>query len=219
MWRTPEQRVLVRCAYAPSRKDRAATSDGGEPSRARGAPRSARAAPVHQHRRGRVPEAEEEPDGRAIQFGLYDGETLVGFVMLSDEVGNPSYVAHFLWKLLIDGRFQRHGTARLRSIWSPSTSAPAAWTRCGPARARATAARSRSTSAPGSSVRARPRGARSCSASICRCGSHVIRGIRLLRSAYSAVMISTFRTASASSSLSCSASLGCRSTPCFVGPV
>jgi diamine N-acetyltransferase len=39
-------------------------------------------------------EAEEEPDGRAIQFGLYEGETLVGFVMLSDEVGNPSYVAH-----------------------------------------------------------------------------------------------------------------------------
>jgi diamine N-acetyltransferase len=60
-------------------------------------------------------EAEEEPDGRAIQFGLYDGDTLVGFVMLSDEVGNPSYVAHFLWKLLIDERFQRrgYGTAAL----------------------------------------------------------------------------------------------------------
>jgi diamine N-acetyltransferase len=60
-------------------------------------------------------EAEEEPDGRAIQFGLYDGETLVGFVMLSDEVGNPSYVAHFLWKLLIDEQFQRqgYGTAAL----------------------------------------------------------------------------------------------------------
>jgi diamine N-acetyltransferase len=41
-------------------------------------------------------EAQEEPDGRAIQFGLYDGDTLVGFVMLSDEVGNPSYVAHYL---------------------------------------------------------------------------------------------------------------------------
>jgi diamine N-acetyltransferase len=60
-------------------------------------------------------EAEEEPDGRAIQFGLYDGETLVGFVMLSDEVGNPSYVAHFLWKLFIDARFKRqgYGTAAL----------------------------------------------------------------------------------------------------------
>jgi diamine N-acetyltransferase len=60
-------------------------------------------------------EAAEEPDGRAIQFGLYDGGTLVGFVMLSDEVGNPSYVARFLWKLLIDRRYQRrgYGTAAL----------------------------------------------------------------------------------------------------------
>ena len=54
-------------------------------------------------------EAEEEPDGRGIQFGLYDGDTLVGFVMLSDEVGNPSYVAHYLWKLFIDERFQGQG--------------------------------------------------------------------------------------------------------------
>jgi diamine N-acetyltransferase len=54
-------------------------------------------------------EAEDDPDGRAIQFGLYDDETPVGFVMLSDEVGNPSYVAHYLWKLLIDERFQRRG--------------------------------------------------------------------------------------------------------------
>ena len=54
-------------------------------------------------------EAEEEPDGRGIPFGLYEGDTLVGFVMLSDEVGNPSYVAHYLWKLLIDLRFQRQG--------------------------------------------------------------------------------------------------------------
>jgi len=54
-------------------------------------------------------EAAEEPDGRAIQFGLYDGEILVGFVMLSDEVGNPSYVGHYLWKLFIDERFQHRG--------------------------------------------------------------------------------------------------------------
>jgi diamine N-acetyltransferase len=54
-------------------------------------------------------EAADEPDGRAIQFGLYDDDRLVGFVMLSDEVGNPSYVAHYLWKLLIDERFQRQG--------------------------------------------------------------------------------------------------------------
>jgi diamine N-acetyltransferase len=128
-------------------------------------------------------EAEEEPDGRAIQFGLYDGETLVGFVMLSDEVGNPSYVAYFLWKLLIDERFQRHGygTAAIVLVaeYFRSRGEDTMWTSA----SEATAARSRSTSAPGSSVRARPRGARSCSASICRCGSQVLRGIRLLRSA------------------------------------
>jgi diamine N-acetyltransferase len=54
-------------------------------------------------------EAEEEPDGRAIQFGLYDGDTPVGFVMISDEVGAPGYIAHYLWKLLIDERHQRMG--------------------------------------------------------------------------------------------------------------
>ena len=60
-------------------------------------------------------EADAEPDGRAIPFGLYDGEELVGFVMISDEVGNPSYVAHYLWKLLIDAEQQRkgYGTAAL----------------------------------------------------------------------------------------------------------
>jgi diamine N-acetyltransferase len=60
-------------------------------------------------------EADEEPDGRAIQFGLYDDDHLVGFVMISDEVGNPSYVAHYLWKLLIDADHQRrgYGTAAL----------------------------------------------------------------------------------------------------------
>jgi diamine N-acetyltransferase len=60
-------------------------------------------------------EAEEEPGGRAIQWGLYDGDTPVGFVMISDEVDGPDYVAHFLWKLLIDARFQRqgYGTAAL----------------------------------------------------------------------------------------------------------
>ena len=60
-------------------------------------------------------EAEEEPDGRAIQWALYDDETPVGFVMVSDEVGGPGYIAHYLWKLLIDERHQRrgYGTAAL----------------------------------------------------------------------------------------------------------
>jgi diamine N-acetyltransferase len=29
--------------------------------------------------------------------------------MISDEVGSPEYIPHFLWKLLIDGRYQRRG--------------------------------------------------------------------------------------------------------------
>ena len=60
-------------------------------------------------------EAEQEPDGRAIQWALYDDEEPVGFVMISDEVGGPGYIAHYLWKLLIDERHQRrgYGTAAL----------------------------------------------------------------------------------------------------------
>ena len=60
-------------------------------------------------------EAEKEPGGRAIQFGLYDGDTPVGFVMISDEVDGAGYIAQYLWKLLIDARHQRrgYGTAAL----------------------------------------------------------------------------------------------------------
>jgi diamine N-acetyltransferase len=60
-------------------------------------------------------EAEEEPGGRAIQFGLYDGDVPVGFVMISDEVDGSEYIAHYLWKLLIDRDRQRrgYGTAAL----------------------------------------------------------------------------------------------------------
>lgn len=60
-------------------------------------------------------EAAAEPGGRAIQWALYDDETPVGFVMISDQVDGPEYIPHFLWKLLIDERHQRrgYGTAAL----------------------------------------------------------------------------------------------------------
>ena len=45
-------------------------------------------------------EAAEEPGGRAIFWAIYDDETPVGFVMISDEVDGPDYIAHYLWKLL-----------------------------------------------------------------------------------------------------------------------
>jgi diamine N-acetyltransferase len=54
-------------------------------------------------------EAAEEPGGRAIFWAVYDGETPVGFVMISDEVEGPGYIAHYLWKLLVDERHQRRG--------------------------------------------------------------------------------------------------------------
>ena len=54
-------------------------------------------------------EAEEHPAAHPLTFGLYDGETPVGFVMIADEVDDPSYVPHFLWKLLIDERYQGQG--------------------------------------------------------------------------------------------------------------
>ena len=54
-------------------------------------------------------EAAEEPDGRALYWAVYGDETPVGFVMISDEVGSPEYIPHFLWKLLIDERYQRRG--------------------------------------------------------------------------------------------------------------
>ena len=54
-------------------------------------------------------EAAEEPDGRALYWAVYADETPVGFVMISDEVGGPGYIPHYLWKLFIDERYQRQG--------------------------------------------------------------------------------------------------------------
>ncbi|MDQ5873971.1 MAG: GNAT family N-acetyltransferase [Actinomycetota bacterium] len=63
-------------------------------------------------------EATEEPDARALYWAVYADEMPVGFVMIADDVGSPEYIAHFLWKLLIDERYQRrgHGTATLDLI-------------------------------------------------------------------------------------------------------
>jgi diamine N-acetyltransferase len=40
---------------------------------------------------------------------VYAEDTPVGFVMTADEVGSPEYIPHYLWKLLIDERYQRQG--------------------------------------------------------------------------------------------------------------
>ena len=54
-------------------------------------------------------EAADEPDGRALYWAVYAEGVPVGFVMISDEVGSPDYIPHYLWKLLIDERYQRQG--------------------------------------------------------------------------------------------------------------
>jgi ribosomal protein S18 acetylase RimI-like enzyme len=61
-------------------------------------------------------EAIETPAGRAIQWAVHAAEIPVGFVMISDEVDDlPGYIPHYLWKLMIDHRYQRrgYGTAAL----------------------------------------------------------------------------------------------------------
>ena len=54
-------------------------------------------------------EAAEHPDARALYWVVHAEDTAVGFVMIADEVGSPDYAPHYLWKLLIDERYQRQG--------------------------------------------------------------------------------------------------------------
>ena len=63
-------------------------------------------------------DAREEVDARGLYWAIYDDETPVGFVMISEDVGSSEYIPNFLWKLLIDERYQRrgYGTATLDLI-------------------------------------------------------------------------------------------------------
>jgi diamine N-acetyltransferase len=63
-------------------------------------------------------EAAEHPDARPLCFVVEADDTLAGFVMLADEVASSDYIPHFLWKLLIDERYQRrgYGTAALDEV-------------------------------------------------------------------------------------------------------
>ena len=58
---------------------------------------------------GSLQEAADEPDGRALYWAIYADEALVGFVMISDDVGAPGYFPQYLWKLLIDRSHQGRG--------------------------------------------------------------------------------------------------------------
>ena len=54
-------------------------------------------------------EAAEHPDACALYWAVYVEDTPVGFVMISDEVAGPGFIPHYLWKLLIDERYQGKG--------------------------------------------------------------------------------------------------------------
>lgn len=63
-------------------------------------------------------EAAQHPQANALCWAVYAQATLVGFVMIADEVADPTYIPHFLWKLLIDEHHQRQGfgTAALDQV-------------------------------------------------------------------------------------------------------
>ena len=54
-------------------------------------------------------QAAAEPGAQAIQWAIHEDEQPVGFVMIADEIAGLDSIVHFLWKLLIDQRYQRHG--------------------------------------------------------------------------------------------------------------
>jgi diamine N-acetyltransferase len=57
-------------------------------------------------------EAAQTPDARPWYRALYDADTPVGFVMISDgiTVSNPEYLGpYYLWRLLIDRKHQHRG--------------------------------------------------------------------------------------------------------------
>ena len=70
-------------------------------------------------------EAQLYPEARARYWAVYDGPEIVGFTMLSDGIPaavlaeDPTLVGpYFLWRLLIDERYQRrgYGTATLDAV-------------------------------------------------------------------------------------------------------
>jgi diamine N-acetyltransferase len=81
-------------------------------------------------------EAVEDPGGRAIYWAIYTEDIPVGFVMISDEVDGPGYIAQYLWRLLIAQRYQGrgYGAAALDLIVEYFRGRPGVavmWTSCG----------------------------------------------------------------------------------------
>lgn len=55
-------------------------------------------------------------------WSVHDGDLLVGFVMISDgieQLDDDLIDPYFLWRLLIDARYQGHGLARATPVQRP----------------------------------------------------------------------------------------------------
>jgi diamine N-acetyltransferase len=70
-------------------------------------------------------DALEHPEACARSWAVYDGDTIVGFAMISDDIPQATLDAdptlagpYYLWRLLIDERHQRrgYGTATLDAV-------------------------------------------------------------------------------------------------------
>lgn len=84
-------------------------------------------------------DAAAEPRAKPRMWSVHDGDQLVGFVMISDniEVMEPDLLGpYFLWRLLIDAKFQGrgYGAATLDAVVDYLRTRPGAdilWTSCG----------------------------------------------------------------------------------------
>ena len=84
-------------------------------------------------------DAADEPRAKPRMWSVHDGDQLVGFVMISDniEVMDPDLLGpYYLWRLLVDAKFQGrgYGAATLDAVVEYLATRPGAdvlWTSCG----------------------------------------------------------------------------------------
>lgn len=84
-------------------------------------------------------DAEAAPEAMPRMWSVHDGEDLVGFVMISDNIENPGddlIGPYYLWRLLIDEAFQGrgYGSATIDAVIEYLRTRPNAeilWTSCG----------------------------------------------------------------------------------------
>lgn len=84
-------------------------------------------------------DAAAEPWGKPRMWSVHDGDQLVGFVMISDNIEEPGddmLGPYYLWRVLVDARFQRrgYGAATLDAVVAYLRTRPGAdvlWTSCG----------------------------------------------------------------------------------------